>query len=789
MRPGPSGPGRGQQKWSTSIKTRLDELKGRADLIGPALRHELVQAADGWLTELFGDPGPGVALVAVGAYGRLEPAFGSDLDLVLVHDGKSRSAKEIAELADRIWYPVWDSGVPLDHSVRTIPEALAVADKDLKAAMGLLDARRVVGDSELASRLVSEVRARWRTKAQSRLPELAESVAERMRTQGEVAFLLEPNLKEARGGLRDITAVRALAAAWVADPPDDDTIAAADVLLDVRGELHRRTGRDRLLLQEQPGVADALGLADANELGLAVAAAGRKVAYAWNTAWYRASRAIKPRRWGSRRVVRRGLDEGVVEHDGEVTLAVSAKPASDPVLVLRVAQAAAVADLPIAPHTLARLCIESAPLPVPWPVEAREAFVGMLAAGRPAVSVVEQLDHAGILTTLLPEWEHVRSRPQRNPYHRYTVDRHLVEAATNAAALTRSVSRPDLLLVGTLLHDIGKGLPGDHSVVGAEIAERIARRMGWSDADTAAMVAIARHHLLLPDTATRRDLEDPETARFVASVIDDPVQVELLVGVAEADGRATGPTAWSPWKAQLVAELARRVKAVLAGAADARSRWTPTLSPEQQKLLDRDEGRFSLTIDPDEHHGGCLIVTGPDQVGLMAAVTGVVALHRLDVRRASAAGDPAGRAVVELKVQPRHGDDLPEAKRLRADVAAELAGTGVPVGERLAQQESAYPRRGSPLPPAPPEVHFEDRSTDATVVEVRAPDGPGVLYRILTALQGAGLDIRTAIVSTIGADVVDAFYVRGPDGKPLSEKATETQVRRAVLEALAPPGS
>ena len=136
---------------------------------------------------------------------------------MLIHDGK-QNAKDIAALADRVWYPVWDSGVGLDHSVRTIPEALSVADTDLKAAMGLLDARYVAGDASLCAELITQVRARWRAKAASRLPELAEAVAERERLNGEVAFLLEPDLKESRGGLRDITAVRALATAWVADP-------------------------------------------------------------------------------------------------------------------------------------------------------------------------------------------------------------------------------------------------------------------------------------------------------------------------------------------------------------------------------------------------------------------------------------------------------------------------------------------------------------------------------------------------------------------------------------------
>jgi [protein-PII] uridylyltransferase len=773
-----------------SIKTRLDELKGRSDLVGPALRRELVTAADEWLTGLLGDAGPGIALVAVGAYGRQEPALGSDLDLVLVHDGK-QSPKAIAAIAGRIWYPVWDSGVGLDHSVRTISEAISVADSDLKAAMGLLDARHVAGDDSLSADLAAQVRARWRAKAGSRLPELAEAVAERARVNGEVAFLLEPDLKESRGGLRDITAVRALATAWVADPPSPEVLTAGTVLLDVRGELHRRTGRDRLLLQEQPAVAEALGLPDADVLARSVADAGRTIAYAWNTAWYRASRSIKPRRWGGRKVVRRGLDEGVVEHDGEVTLAVSANPADDPVLVLRAARAAAVADIPMTPHTLERLATESAPMPVPWPQEAREAFAGMLAAGPPAVAVVEALDHAGILMKLLPDWEHVRSRPQHNPYHRFTVDRHLVEAATNAAALTRTVGRPDLLLVGTLLHDIGKGLPGDHSVVGADIAGRIGASMGFDEADRAALVTIARHHLLLPDTATRRDLEDPATAEFVASVVSDPMVLDLLAAVAEADGRATGPTAWSPWKAQLIADLVRRVKAVLAGTAGSASgrEQTKQLTPEQLTLMNRGGDALVVTVEPD-HHGALVIATGPDQVGLMSAVTGAVALHRLDVRRASAAvsSAPERRALIELSVQPRHGDELPPAGRLTADVAAALSGEGRPLSQRLAERDRAYPSRRRGLPPAPPEVRFEDRSTGSTVVEVRAPDGPGVLHRVVEALVGAGLDIRTAIVSTIGADVVDSFYVRTPDG-PLPDGAARDDLRDAVLKALGEPAA
>ncbi len=299
-------------------------------------------------------------------------------------------------------------------------------------------------------------------------------------------------------------------------------------------------------------------------------------------------------------------------------------------------------------------------------------------------------------------------------------------------------------------------------------------------------MTIARHHLLLPDTASRRDLEDPATAEFVASVVDDPMVIELLAAVAEADGRATGPTAWSPWKAGLMADLVRRVKAVLAGSAKpaaAGAGFQP--SDAQRELMNRSNGALTVTVDHDDH-GATIIATGQDQMGLLAAVTGVVALHRLDIRRASATGDgPEGRALIELSVQPRHGDDLPPAARLKADVAAALSGDGQALSERLAERERAYPSSRRGLPPAPPEVRFEDVSTDSTVVEVRAPDGPGVLHRVVEALLGAGLDIRTAIVSTIGADVVDSFYVRGADDGPLPEGEARRDIRDAVLKSLA----
>ena len=745
-------------------------------LTGADLRAALVALYDDWLTSLLGDRGEGLALVAVGALGRRDPAPGSDLDLVLVHDGRP----DIAAIADEVWYPVWDTGVGLDHSVRTVDEAVAVARGDLKAALGLLDARHVAGDEALSASLIAATRAAWRVTAPARLVELRAFVEERARTFGEVAFLLEPDLKEGRGGLRDVHALHAAAIAQVADQPGEAVRSSYDVLLDVRGELHRRTagvGRrtvDRLVMQEQDAVAAALGYDDADALMGAVSSAARTIAFASDAVWRRVAAPAPKRRLLGRRTVpvveRRPLAEDVVEQAGEVVLARDAAPRQDPELVLRVAEAAARHGLPIAPHTLTRLLAECPPLPEPWPPSALDTFVGVLAAGPGAVPVLEALDQVGLLTRLLPEWETVRSKPQRNSYHRFTVDRHLVEAAAAAAGLTRRVARPDLLLLGALLHDIGKGLPGDHTEVGMQVVAELAPRLGLPPEDVEVLVAMVRHHLLLPDVATRRDLDDPATAQAVADAVGSSEVLELLHALTEADAAATGPAAWSAWKAQLIGDLVARTGALLRGhVPEART----SLSERQEALVTA--GVLALDVDDDE-----VTVVAPDRPGLLSLAAGVLALHKLDVRSA-AAFSRGTTAVSVFRVSPRFGG-LPDWALVRDDLRRAVEGV-LPLEERLAAREAAYAR--GPSLAAPPRVHLvDDASESSTVVEVRAPDALGVLRRITAALDGCGLDVRSAHISTLGADVVDAFYVVGPDGAKLTDPSLRTKVEAAVLAAL-----
>ncbi|MGW3113549.1 [protein-PII] uridylyltransferase [Streptomyces sp. NPDC001091] len=784
---------------------------------GPPRRSALAGLTDDWLTGLFAAAAPaakGVSLVAVGGYGRGELSPRSDLDLLLLHDGTDPAA--VAALADRLWYPVWDLGISLDHSVRTPAEARKTAGDDLKVQLGLLDARHLAGDLGLTAGLRTAILADWRNQAPKRLPELQELCAERAERHGELRFLLEPDLKEARGGLRDATALKAVAASWLADAPREGLADARRRLLDARDALHLVTGRatDRLALQEQDQVAAELGLLDADTLLRQAYEAARVISYAGDVTWREVgrvlrSRAVRPRLramlGGGKPVAERTpLAEGVVEQDGEAVLARTARPERDPVLPLRAAAAAAQAALPLSPHAVRRMAATARPLPTPWPAEAREQLITLLGSGRPTVDVWEALEAEGLISRLLPDWERVRCRPQRNAVHLWTVDRHLIETAVRASALTRRVGRPDLLLVAALLHDIGKGWPGDHSVAGEIIAKDVAARLGFDRADVAVLAALVRHHLLLVDTATRRDLDDPATLRAVADAVGSQSTLELLHALTEADALATGPAAWSAWRGSLVADLVRRVSAVLAGEHPGTEPEPAAPTAEQERLAieahrtggpvlalraQAEPAAPDDSAETGEPLGVELVIAVPDQPGVLPALAGVLALHRLTVRTGGLrtlrlpddVDDDGSVLLLDWRVAAEYGS-LPQATRLRADLVRALDGS-LDITGRLAERDAAYPRRRGRTAPPPRVTVAPAASRHATVIEVRAQDAPGLLFRIGTALEKAAVRVRSMHVSTLGANAVDAFYVTSGTGAPLPPQDAAATAR-ALEEAL-----
>ncbi|WP_349878572.1 [protein-PII] uridylyltransferase [Micromonospora sp. HUAS YX12] len=737
----------------------VNEVAGVPAGIGAAARSARADALDAWLCRAFPER-DGVALVAVGGLGRRQCAPYGDLDLVLLHAG----VPGIDELAASLWYPIWDAGLRLDHSVRTVAEALSVAQDDVKVALGLLDARHVAGDPALTDQLSRTATDHWRRTAIRQLPGLREITATRWEAHGELAFLLEGDLKEAAGGLRDVGILRAIATAGVTDALRPAVHAAHRRLLDTRDALHQQVGRrvDRLVAQERDGVARLLGAEDGDALLRLVAGDARTVSHALDDAWRAADRLRSGRhRAAPGRPLRRPVARDVVEQDGELVLArtaIGARP--DPSLSLRVAAAAATTRLPIARATCEWLAAYCPPLPAPWPPAARAALITLLGAGAGLVPAWETCDRYGLIDRWLPEWTRMRSLPQHNPVHRFTLDRHLVQTAYEASRHTRDVERPDLLLLGAFLHDIGKGLDGDHSVAGAPPAEAVATRIGLPPAEAALIGTLVRLHLLLPDVATRRDLSDPKTIAGVAERVGDTGTLELLHALVRADAAATGPAAWSGWKGRLIAELVSRVRTTLdTGVVPAPPAPDPALVAGPLPVVHLGEDRVS--------------VAAADRRGLLATVAGCLALHRLEVISADAA-TVDGRALVECRVQPRYGL-APDPIALSADLRRAVGGD-VSVIQRLRGRALAARSQGA----APRVVWHREAATDAVLLELRAADAAGLLYRVTCALDEAGAQVRAARISTLGGDVVDAFYLVG--GGPSDEE--RARIEAAVLAAV-----
>jgi [protein-PII] uridylyltransferase len=527
-----------------------------------------------------------------------------------------------------------------------------------------------------------------------------------------------------------------------------------------------------------------------------VSLAGRRLAFVADETWRRVEAGLVRRPRGRyRRLRREPLAEGVVRQGDEVVLARDARPAADPGLLLRAAAAAARADLLLSPYTLKVLAVHTPPVPEPWPPEVRWSFLRLLASGRPAVAVLEQLDQEGLLARLLPEWDRVRSLPQRHPWHRFTVDRHLVEAAAAAAELTRDVDRPDLLLVSALLHDIGKGWPGDHSEVGEPIAAGIAARMGFSAPDVAVLGTLVRHHLLLPATATRRDIDDPATIDRVAATIgSDAAVLQLLHALAQADGAATSASAWSPWKAHLVAALVARVQARLDGpAAVAAADPEPVLqatSPQVSGPLDIPGATRGVSVGIEDVADGQQVTIGaPDRPGLLSTCAGVLALNQLDVRAAKMSVEE-GYVTGVFAVRPRFGR-APVPEILADAMRAALEGT-LPLAQRLRQREADYRQDGGRASPPRISWHNGEASGAATgIVEVRAGDRAGLLYRLTAAIAEEGLDVTSARIETLGADAVDCFYVCNPSGRPVGAEQrarVDAALAAATRGAVPDPG-
>jgi len=751
------------------------QLKGREFC---AAYTELIES---WLVEIFHSRDAvitGVALVAVGGQGRSELAPQSDLDLLLLHD-RSASAQQVAEVAEVLWYPIWDAGLKLGHAVRSIKDTLALANEDLVTATALLSARHIAGDRALTAELAEKAKVNWRKRGKRWLAELSSSVEARHSNSGELAFDLEPDLKEGRGGLRD---VHAMSWARAAGADIDESVLlsltpAYDEILAVRVELHRCTARagDQLLLQEQDAVAAAVGDADADVLMARVAAAGRKISWVSDECFHEIKLSLGgPFRDRFRR--ERQLDNGLIVRNARVCLAEDAIPVTDPLTVLQVGLAAAQGSARIEARTLAALA-QAPALEVPWPPQARGLFIDLLRHGSTSIPVIETLDQFGLWTPLIPEWEPCRSMPQRNVFHHFTVDRHLLECSAEAASLAHRTPRPDLLMVAALLHDIGKGYPGDHSEVGEQLATEIASRLGFDAEDVSTIAFLVRYHLLLSEVATRRDLDDPATIEGTAKIVETADRLALLRALSEADGISTGATSWGPWKAQLVEQLSTRVANLINGEEQLSER--ASFPNDDQRSLMQNPG-IHISVE-----GERITVVCPDRLGVFFRVAGALALHDLDVIGANVYSEN-GVALDEFHVTVGGSGVLPW-EDVRTDILKSLEGR-LAVQARL-EDRIRRTRRSLRRGPSqfPSRVRFDnDATAGATVLEAVGPDRIGLLYGLTRALADLDLNVSSAKIHTMGDDVIDTFYLTLSEGGQVQDPDHQAEIRRALMHVLEP---
>jgi [protein-PII] uridylyltransferase len=773
-----------------------------------------------------------VAVVALGGYGRESLCPGSDVDLMVLH--AARRPANVQRAAEALFYPFWDSSIPLGHAVRTVDESVRLAEERLDVACSLLDARKVWGDERLVEELLSRLPRALAREPGRFLTRLDEDAEARRDRYGSCSADLEPDLKEGAGGLRDLLAPRWVGRALLS-APSTAVLAergllrareaagleeAEEFMTRVRSALHLERGRrtDRLVQDLQPALADRFGYE---------ATAGLDAADALMRALFEHARQVEQIRGAFLARARAELGAGAGDQ-------LDPGPPRSPDDVIEAFAGAAREDLAFSAEGLDRL--EAAylgPPPYAWTDRTRRALAAILGAGRSGARALEAMDRSDLLTPFLPEWAAVRCRPQRDPYHRHSVDVHLLQTVATTAEILAGRSNDDpilrqagssvedreALLLGALLHDIGKRGEGRHVEVGTRIAAIALDRMGVEERSRALAVFLVRDHLLLADTAARRDLSDENLVIDVAARAGDPERLAMLYVLTVADAEATGPHASTPWRMGLVRELVGKVQRVLERGdmvADPstllearRSEVKDLLAAEDPvqvaRYLDRIPRAYLASVPPDvaARHFGLvtpplasseirtdvvsgarpgthrIAVVAADRPGLLARIAGSLSLSGLTILSAEAFTTEDAVAIDMFEVEPafRGEVDAERWRTVRRDLRRALEGR-ISLEHRVREKRRHYP---SPPGDIPVEVIARNDVSDfSTVIEVSAPDRIGLLYDLARAFEELALDVHLAKVATYGQRVVDAFYIRDLEGRKVEDSDLLAELERAI---------
>ncbi len=811
-----------------------------------------------------------LAIVAVGGYGRGELAPQSDIDILFLLPYKLTPHGE--QVVEYMLYHLWDLGLKVGHATRSVDESLRQARADMTIRTGLLEARYVWGDQELYRRLrqrfVKEIVAG--TGSEFVEAKLAER-DERHRRMGNSRYALEPNIKEGKGGLRDLHALYWIAKYLyrvddVATLIDRNVFTAAEVasfekaetfLWSVRGHLHYLTGRpeERLTFDIQPEMARRLGYTDhAGSRGVerlmkhyfliakSVGNLTRIFCAALEAAHQRRPRLRMPGFGPRRREI-----EGFAVDGDRLVVADPALLAERPVEMLRLFEVAQRQELDIHPATL-RLVTQNLRLvdrAVRADAEANRLFLAMLTSPKEPEGTLRRLNEAGLFGRFVPDFGRVVAQMQYDMYHHYTVDEHTIFAigilhriesgllqdeVPIASSVVHKVLSRRVLYLAVLLHDIAKGRGGDHSELGADVAMKLCPRLGLSDEETETVAWLVRYHLLMSNTAFKRDIDDPQTIADFAQQIQSLERLRLLLVLTVADIRAVGPKTWNGWKAQLLRELYYRAEERLSGGLITEGREARVAAATgalRAELADWSEADIAthiargnpsywLSFDPRTHARHARMVRGAesarqdlaletridewravtevtiytvDRHGLVADLAGALAAGGGNIVDARIFTLSNGMALDSFWVQDAQGGPLDRPDRLaRLSALVEQTLRGRPLPD-LDRQVSPLLSRFAMFPVAP-RVLIDNRASGThTLIEVNGRDRAGLLHRLTRTLTGLNLQISSAKISTFGQRAVDVFYVKDLFGLKIDNEAKLKAIRARLLEALEEPGS
>jgi [protein-PII] uridylyltransferase len=815
--------------------------------------------------------GERLALVAVGGYGRGELAPYSDIDLLFLQPHKA--TPHTGQVVEYLLYLLWDLGLKVGHATRSVADCINHAKQDVTIRTALLEARYLAGEQvlflDLKKRFESDViKGSGAQFLEAKLKERDERHAR----LGDSRYLVEPNVKEGKGGLRDLHTlfwiakylyrvddVATLVERQVLSTDEARRFARAqDFLLTVRCHLHFLAGRadDRLTFDRQRDIAKLMGYADrAGGIGverfmkhyfLVAKDVGdlTRIFCALLESQQQKPARFSWRHWGGTR--RRALEGFAVDHD-RLDVASDDAFRDDPVNLLRLFQVAQEHELDIHPRAL-RLITQSLRLvdaKLRADPEANRLFLAMLTSRKDPETTLRRLNEAGVFGRFIPDFGRVVAQMQYDMYHTYTVDEHslmaigilnriesgaLKQELPLATEIVPTIDSRRVLYLATLLHDIAKGRGGDHSILGAEIAEKLSPRLGFTADETEATAWLVRWHLLMSNTAQKLDLDDEETIRGFVAQVQSPERLKLLLILTVADIRAVGPKIWNGWKAALLRKLftlalelmadgvaAPDGRAARAAAAQAAAReqlkdfsdaefdafkaktypyywqaFDAATQARQARLMreaDRDGAPLTVKTRVDTARAVTeVIVYTADHPGLFSRLAGALALAGANVVDAKILTMSDGMALDTFFIQDQEGHAF-----ARPDKLARLSVMFMHVlhGKLKPHIELAAPV-GIPsrtrVFTVPPRVLFDNTaSATHTVIEVNGRDRPGLLHDVTRAMTALNLQIARAKISTFGEKVVDVFYVKDLYGHKISEERRLKGVREGLLKALAEP--